>query len=755
MADVKFSEVKYFYQKWSQQTNESIDDILEEHTSQTVGLYWTDQSSGPFVKSWCRYKFTAPGDGSKISFQAFKGDTSSISTIANGDGYSTANFQTRIDNGTIKFYCSISDNEGDDFPPIDYSAEMPLIEGMNISNTARIYSTSKVEIEYNFKANQEYYLWVYSTHDDGRVNAGYLTMPSLQYFNYTLSIDGTAIDDKTTIKSYKYYKPYVYTGGTFKKSKSIICADGESFLKHQPIIMLPMFDTKLISAKFPNRAGQIYYDSEDFDFSLYIKRNFGQEQKVGIGITISNHNGAKVSKVGYKVIPLTNYEKLPITELFQDELAYFKQYGLFTISIQIKFKEETLFTISYPFCRLRAAAPVARIGMNLHISNNTTVGQNLIDLASNTGASLWRTTLPWASVETSNGFSMPSIVNLAINYANDKNIKPLIILGYGNDALYGAPDPTSEAWLTAYGNYCKYVAEQLKGRVGYYEIWNEWNHSTMSKVPPEFQGGKYYAMVAKKAYESIREVDSDTPIVYGVTAGAPEAWINDVLEELGDLNNSMSAFSFHTYSIVDNKFTSPNNYQYEQYFNIIRKALDKYVPTMPIWLTETGWPTHTGNFGGPSGVTEREAAIYAVQIFIWTLANQSTYNVQHISWYDLMNDGSDTAYAQHNFGLVRNYEDEVPYAPKAAYVAFNTLSYLLNRMVTSLLLSSKTTDKLNIYEGFDNRGKRIEAAWTNNGQVSYSIPGGSVVMDIYGATSNYINATNITIGETPIYILYN
>jgi hypothetical protein len=97
-------------------------------------------------------------------------------------------------------------------------------------------------------------------------------------------------------------------------------------------------------------------------------------------------------------------------------------------------------------------------GMNAAVPANSHNAITLINLIADTGASVYRVTLPWESVEREqNILTVPTLAMETINYAKSKGIKVLIILAYGNK-LYGEANPNDSTWLAAYARYCETVA---------------------------------------------------------------------------------------------------------------------------------------------------------------------------------------------------------------------------------------------------------------------------------------------------------
>ena len=67
---------------------------------------------------------------------------------------------------------------------------------------------------------------------------------------------------------------------------------------------------------------------------------------------------------------------------------------------------------------------------------------------------------------------------------------------------------------------------------------------------------------------------------------------------------------------------------------------------MPIYVSEIGWPNHTGT-GGSSEALSAQRLLKTLLL----LAARDT--VRAVSWYDLFDDGADPTEKEHHFGLIR------------------------------------------------------------------------------------------------------
>ena len=441
------------------------------------------------------------------------------------------------------------------------------------------------------------------------------------------------------------------------------------------------------------------------------------------------------------------------------------------------------------------------LNMNVHYTNmGIDPMLNQVKLASQAGAYMWRTTIRWDSVESEQGkYTMPSQLVDVMKQTKAQGMKALIILAYENK-LYGSPDPDNNAWVNAYANYCKkvaqYMAENYPDQVVAFEIWNEWNHASMSKVPDKNdRTGTKYAKVVKSAYTAIKSV-SNFKVIAGATAGDgylepgenPDSnnaykFLNQFFA-VSNIMNYFDGISFHTYSSTETtsndtpsgyrtfEFISPTAYDFESRFESVKARLKN--ANKEIWLTETGWTTNaepqsaTGSTDSKThittGATELEQAAYLVQLYTWALADGT---VDHIFWYDFLNDcniykndENKTVYewrtdlTECNYGLLHTWREDagapLAYSAKPGYVTMCALSSMLGGATYKGAVD--LGGGVAAYSFTNKDGKTMVVAWTTSDtNKTLRCSGSMTVTDMYGNATSGL--TTATLSECPIYIV--
>lgn len=565
-----------------------------------------------------------------------------------------------------------------------------------------------------------------------------------------------------------------------------------------------------------NPTGNIF-DQDGEPLTLIISNSSNAEYQLQVKCA-GKYNGQESTEMTLVTVPANNAITL--------HSADFLKYGVYnTTAIEIYDATGTKLLKSkaavYTFSRVLSTAnpgDTPLLNINDHFTSNKGNNPAKIALAAQTGTQMWRASIPWISVENTNNkanseygskcFAMPSSAKHTMDATVDNKMQALVILAYGNDGMYGTPyinldypinDATNNAWLKAYADYCYYVADMMaryySDQVIGFEIWNEWNHSTMSKVPDGYRTGAHYAAVVKVASEQIEKVNTNWStnfmVIAGATAGdgysvsagedTESAKFISAFLSVDGIMDYIDGFSFHTYPYVeqgtssgddvrDFAFISPSEFLVSDRFKSVITRLAGQ--NKEIWVTETGWATNAvqeryeeedGDIQTMLGATEEEQAAYMVQMYSQTLAKQP--EITRIFWYDFMNDCDedtlDWSNAKHgnNWGLIHSWtntgNDPLAYSAKPGYVAMCAMS--------SMLGGATNWGTVDLGDGvaaysFTKNGQIMVVAWTIGGikaadkvTKTLNCSSGMTVTDMYGNTTGNLQTVELT--ECPIYIV--
>ena len=553
----------------------------------------------------------------------------------------------------------------------------------------------------------------------------------------------------------------------------------------------------------PDVTGKIYSDGSDFNLSLSIN-HAASARKVVTVKAVGTLNGKPF--VSTKRATLNSMGAATVTI----NGAMLSAYGIFEdISIEVYDASGNRMwksAQSYSFARvLDTSTPgdLPLLNINDHFTKNKGEGTLKIPLAAQAGANMWRSTIPWATVEDSKGQYSFSVADSVMDDTKNNKMQALIILAYGNDEIYGTPNPTNSTWLNAYANYCYrtalYMAQNYPDDVVGFEIWNEWNHASMSKVPSTYRTGAYYAMVVKAASAKIRQVNSECGTNFKVIAGATAGdgydneGVNTFIKQMFNASGFFAAVdgvSFHTYSSVETtspsdefnnirrfEYVSPAAHDFAARISNYNNLVNKYNKTgkdIEIWLTETGWTTNsepeygTGTTDGGKthityGATEEDAAAYLVQMYAWALYDGT---LDRIFWYDFMNDISNQTkiwannQTESNYGLIHNWNNSgdqpLAYSAKAGYVTMCALASKLGGATNGKQIHINNDSNIYAYQ-FTKNGKYITVMWAEGDSktVNLTLSKDITVSDMYGNATTYkAGSVTLTLTGAPIYLEY-
>ena len=259
-------------------------------------------------------------------------------------------------------------------------------------------------------------------------------------------------------------------------------------------------------------------------------------------------------------------------------------------------------TICYSF---NAYSADFSLGVAAHLlSNNYELSDAMIanEKIHDAGLTIARMDAGWNDVEIRKGiYNIPENWDLIINDQLSKNISPMLILAYGNQN-YNNQKPISPEIVNAYAAYVAYTVKHFKGRVMYYQIWNEWTSKTGQTKPGNVED---YKKLVKKIYPLIKSIDPTITIItgefsngaFGKILGLSKTdFYKDYLTP--DMSPYTDVIGVHPYVL----YRKPPNNDYSGYYKQVKYVRDlmKSSPQFEdkkIYVTEIGWSTSKTEFG--------------------------------------------------------------------------------------------------------------------------------------------------------------
>jgi hypothetical protein len=194
---------------------------------------------------------------------------------------------------------------------------------------------------------------------------------------------------------------------------------------------------------------------------------------------------------------------------------------------------------------------------------------------------LWDAGVTWNELEPSRGIYNFSLLDQYVTVAKQHNVQLILTLAitppWADNGEHGgvAPPINIDDWQS----FVDVVAHRYAGKINYYEIWNEPDHSAWyTGTMTELINMDQLAYTAIKAADSSNQVLS--PPVDGDPAGL--TWLEDFLGAGG--GQYVDIFAFHLY-VGSYPETLVPKYQN------LQAILAKYGESnKTVWNTEAGWP---------------------------------------------------------------------------------------------------------------------------------------------------------------------
>jgi len=279
-------------------------------------------------------------------------------------------------------------------------------------------------------------------------------------------------------------------------------------------------------------------------------------------------------------------------------------------------------------------------------------------------------------------------------------------------------------------NYIRTIATRYRGRIRYWEVWNEPNGKDFYTGTPE-----KLAELAKEAYETFKEVDRDAVVVGPpVIGGGGPAWLDQYLGAGGEKYTDVGSFHF---------YVSPR--APEAMVSLIhdgRAVMSKHGQRdKPVWNTETGWTITSHktqakvyNASFAKILTDDESAAYVARGFVLNWLE----GVSKFFWYEWDNS---------NMGLA-----EADNTPKPGAVAFGEIQ----KWLVGSRMEVCDSDKSGTWICLINRsgGYRGYIVWNTEGPKNFSIPalwGARNERDLSGG-AHPVSGGSVQIGIKPVLL---
>lgn len=382
--------------------------------------------------------------------------------------------------------------------------------------------------------------------------------------------------------------------------------------------------------------------------------------------------------------------------------------------------------------------------------------QEEIELMKNIGIAGARDGCTQQNVEISKGvYSGDSFTLRHINALADAgmiNLSEVLSLS----SLYGLSgweipvvSKMSKEQLDGWCNYVDWISKHYKGKIKYYELLNEPNHSPFN---PKGATAKDYADLAKVTYPIIKANDPDAIVCVFATLGIDWSWIQETIN--AGILQYCDAVSFHPYDWEGQKQGRLRCANFINDLQRLKKLLaDNGRDDLPFVLSEMGATVFK------NGWSEIGQAACLAQLFG---LSKGEGLVETIAIYDFRNDSVAGEGGQEgNWGIVKNNSDIVGHAAKPSYVTLAAYNKFIG-------CNSEANDKIvrndtSIYKFKRNAdGKDVIMMWSDNKSESLGLSLGTSSIEIYDMYGNSLGTYSSSDGKysfntsfEPQYIIGN
>jgi PKD repeat protein len=369
------------------------------------------------------------------------------------------------------------------------------------------------------------------------------------------------------------------------------------------------------------------------------------------------------------------------------------------------------------------AGPIPATFFGMHINRSSTAWPTVAFGSYR----MWDDGTAWANINTSNGYYNWSPIDNWVNKAQQHNVQLLYTFGRtpnwassspSTTCNYGSGQCVAPSNYTYWDNFVTALVTRYKGKIKYYEMWNEpndlgfWKGTTAQQVE-----------MTRRAANIIHSIDPNAIVVSpGATWTATTAWAwldgylaagaGPYLDEIGVHGYTGNNKADGIFSIIDNT----------------QNTQAKYGLNLPINITEGGW-------GRNSVITDATAqAAFLVQRY---LLITSRPKVATFFWYEWDNADWGTLWDSTN-GVHK------------AGVAYGQVSNWLTGATNNGC--SKNTTTLTWTCSFTlAQGNSALAVWNPSASVAY-IPGSQFnqVLRIDGSSSSINGSSSYTVGNSPV-----
>ncbi len=284
-----------------------------------------------------------------------------------------------------------------------------------------------------------------------------------------------------------------------------------------------------------------------------------------------------------------------------------------------------------------------RLGVNTHLLRD----EPALDLARAAGFGLVRMDMLWANVERGGRYRFFAYDAL-LRALEAHGMSVLWILDYGHPD-HGGSTPRTPQDVAAFSRFAEAAAGHFKGHNVRYEVWNEPDTAQFWEPSPN---ASEYATLLREAVAAIRRGDPAAKISSGGLSRFDIAFLSQAVGR--DLAGGLSAIGIHPYPKTGPETIAPE-------LGMLREWVARVLgDQIEIWDTEWGYSSANAPKDAPSNGHTEEGRRLQAGLAVRELLTAWAVGLPVAVWYDLRDDGPDSANPEHNYGLLDSSGNEKP-----------------------------------------------------------------------------------------------
>ena len=248
--------------------------------------------------------------------------------------------------------------------------------------------------------------------------------------------------------------------------------------------------------------------------------------------------------------------------------------------------------------------PFSKIGIGFEKLDRAVFDpEKAYDKVSRIGIKKIRLQSGWQRTEKEKGVYDFAWLDDIVDNLTRRGMEPWLCLCYGNplytplaEVVFGAvgcPPINTEEAMNAWINYVKAVAEHYRGKVSFYEIWNEpdcpysWKHVD-GEEKDMFRDAREYGAFSEATANAVKAVDPNARVGINIAHLHDLSFLNNALA-VGDLPHAIDSVTYHNYSTNDQRRV--------EFIQAMRRLLDMYNPALTLVQGESGAQSRSDGHG--------------------------------------------------------------------------------------------------------------------------------------------------------------